>query len=73
MAVLSPVYLALMGDLMDKPEKRVEFLMHGPDQEIIERYKKRWGCSTATAIRGCIRIADQVVMNLEKKPLTDGE
>lgn len=54
---------------MDKPEKRVEFLMHGPDQEIINAMKRRWGCSTASAIRGCIRIAAEVAMSLDKKPL----
>ncbi len=59
--------------MMDKPEKRVEFLMHGPDQEIIAAMKRRWGCSTATAIRGCIRIASEVAMTLEKKPLINNE
>jgi hypothetical protein len=58
---------------MDKPEKRCEFLMHSQDQEIIDAYKRRWGCSTATAIRGLIRIGSGVVMTLEKKPLIDGD
>jgi hypothetical protein len=58
---------------MDKAEKRVEFLMHGTDQEIIAAMKRRWGCSTATAIRSCIRIAADVAMSLERKPLIDSD
>lgn len=54
---------------MDKPEKRVDLLLHGPDQEIIDAMKRRWGCSTSSAIRGCIRIAAEVAMTLERKPL----
>jgi hypothetical protein len=51
---------------MDKPEKRVDLLLHGPDREIVERVKQRYGCSTTAAIRACIRIADDVVLKLER-------
>ena len=55
---------------MDKLEKRVDLLLHGPDREIIERVKRRYGCTTTAAIRACIRIADEVALTLERSPPT---
>jgi hypothetical protein len=58
---------------MDKAEKRVDLLLHGKDREIIERIKLRHGGSTTAAIRACIRIADEVVLKLDRHPLTNSE
>lgn len=53
---------------MDEIEKRVNLLLHGPDREIIDAMKKRYGCTTTAAIRACIRIAAQVKLNLVEHP-----
>ncbi len=59
---------------MDNPEeKRVNIWLHGPDREIIETMKRRYGCSTTAAIRACIRIAGQVKLNLAPHSLTQVE
>lgn len=58
---------------MDETMKRVDFWMHGPDREIIDRMKRRYGCSTTAAIRACIRIADEVTLKLEHAPPTNSE
>jgi hypothetical protein len=58
---------------MDKPEKRIDLWLHGTDREIIERVKRRYGGSTTAAIRACIRIADEVVLKLDRHPLTPSE
>jgi hypothetical protein len=51
-------------------EKEIHIRLHGPDREIIDAMKRRYGCSTASAIRACIRIAGEVKLNL---PPTLGE
>ncbi len=53
---------------MDKAEKEIHLWLHGPDREIVEAVKKRHGCSTASAIRACIRIAGEVKLNLVRPP-----
>jgi hypothetical protein len=55
---------------MDRAEKEIHLLLHGPDREIIEMMKRRYGCTTSSAIRACIRIAGEVKLNL---PPTIGE
>lgn len=59
--------------MSDQPEKRVDFYMHSKDREIIDRWKKRHGCTTTAAIRACIRIADDVVYKLERPPPINSE
>ena len=55
---------------MDEEEnmKRVNIWLHGPDREIIEAMKRRYGCSITSAIRACIRIAGEVKLNLPRSP-----
>ncbi len=56
-----------MDEDMDT-EKRFHITLHGPDQAIIAKIKKRHGGSTASAIRSCIRIADEVILKLDRSP-----
>ncbi len=53
-------------------EKRFHLTLHGQDRKIVDRMKKRHGGSTASAIRACIRIADEVILKLDHSP-TKGE
>jgi hypothetical protein len=53
--------------------KRVNFWMHGRDMEIIEKMRRRYGCTTTAAIRACIRIADEVKLGLEHSAPTNAE
>ncbi len=48
--------------------KDFHLTLHGPDREIINKIKKRHGGSTASAIRSCIRIADEVILKLVHSP-----
>ena len=56
----------------DDDGKRVNFWMHGRDQEIIERMRRRYGCTTTAAIRACIRIADEVKLSLDHEAPNNG-
>ena len=54
---------------MDNIEKKeIHMTLHGPDRIIIDAMKRRYGCSTASAIRACIRIAGEVKLNLTHSP-----
>ena len=53
-------------DNEDQTRKRIDFYMHGPDLEVIEAMKRRYGCSTTAAIRACIRIAAEVKLSLDR-------
>jgi hypothetical protein len=57
----------------DSDRKGIVFWMHGRDQEIIDKMKRRYGCTTTAAIRACIRIADEVKLRLEHEAPTSGE
>lgn len=56
--------------MADTEEKRVNIWLHKPDREIIEAMKRRYGCSTTSAVRACIRIAGEVKLNLQHDPPT---
>jgi hypothetical protein len=53
---------------MDESNKEIHIMLHGPDREIIDAMKRRYGCSTSSAIRACIRIAGEVKLNLSGPP-----
>ena len=59
--------------LREADRKGIMFWMHGQDIEIIERMRKRYGCTTSAAIRACIRIADEVKLSLDHEAPTKGE
>ena len=50
----------------EENRKRIEVWLHAPDIEIIDDMERRFGCSTAAAIRACIRIAADVKLNLDR-------
>jgi hypothetical protein len=58
---------------MDEVPERVDLQLHNKQRDVLKRFKKRWGGSTNAAIRSCILIADEVVLKLERSPLTKDE
>ncbi len=56
-----------MDEDMDT-EKRIHLTLHGQDLKIVNRMKKRYGGSRASAVRSCIRIADEVILKLDHSP-----
>lgn len=55
-------------------QKRVEVWLQDEDMGIIDAMKRRYGdCTTAAAIRACIRIAAEVKLNLAGSPLIKGD
>lgn len=46
--------------------KRIEIWLEPTDIEIIDGMERRFGCSTAAAVRACIRIAAEVKLNLDR-------
>lgn len=49
-----------------RDRKRIEVWLDQPDIEIVEGMERRFGCSTAAAIRACIRIAADVKLSLDR-------
>jgi hypothetical protein len=51
-------------DLPDR--RRIEVWLEPTDIEIIDGMERRFGCSTAAALRACIRIAADVKLSLDR-------
>lgn len=59
---------------MDESDrKRIEVWLHAADIEIIDGMERRYGCSTAAAVRACIRIAADVKLNLDRPALINDD
>jgi hypothetical protein len=56
--------MASKGREDEAVQKEIVFRMHARDVEIVERMKRKFGCSTTAAIRACLRIADDVKLKL---------
>lgn len=59
--------------MTEEDRKRIEVWLHAADIEIIDGIERRYGCSTAAAVRACIRIAADVKLNLDRPAPIIGE